>query len=176
MQSNPINGSDPLGLSAEFDWDAETEDLEAEVTGSRINALGMINESAKWASIGLDMALGIMSGFFPGSGLYDVFQAGANIAGDGGGGFWDFVTIATAAIPAVKMGMAVFKGLRAIMKARVMRMQHMAERGDIALNVLQKLCFVGGTSVLLTDGSFTRIDEMKVGDRVLTQRSRNQTG
>jgi hypothetical protein len=57
--SNPITGSDPLGLSANFDWDAETEDLESELVGHRLYALGEMNEGAKWASLGMNATLTI---------------------------------------------------------------------------------------------------------------------
>lgn len=49
--SNPINRTDSTGLSSDFDWMYESEDAENDVIGSRLYALGAINEGAKWASL-----------------------------------------------------------------------------------------------------------------------------
>jgi hypothetical protein len=138
-------GIDQLGL-----YEDEIDDLLADHTGQRLYALGAINEGARWASIGLQTALGIASSLLPGSGLYDAFQS-VQVIASGRGGFWEAVNIATAAFPLVK-GAAI--GIKSLSRAR--------RYGAKACN-----CFVAGTTVQTIDGPRV-IESIRIGDLVVT--------
>jgi hypothetical protein len=97
--SNPITGSDPLGLSShDFDWFAEAEQIEEEILGQRLYALGEINEKAKWASIGLQASLDLASAILG----VDIIETIGEVA-DGRGGFWDSMDIVLAMTPVGKV-------------------------------------------------------------------------
>jgi len=46
-------------MYSQFDWFAEGDELESDLTGQKLYTLGAINEGARWASLGLQMALDI---------------------------------------------------------------------------------------------------------------------
>ncbi|HOV77296.1 MAG TPA: polymorphic toxin-type HINT domain-containing protein, partial [Sedimentisphaerales bacterium] len=150
VNSNPINRTDPLGLS---DWDEEVDSFTADWTGQRMYALGMINKGARWASIGLKTALSIASSFLPGAGLYDAFNS-VQVVANGGGGFWDAFNIAMAAFPVAKAAGAVV-GLGGMFKA---------------IGYVRRACnsFVGGTMVETPDGP-KLIELVEEGDVILTR-------
>jgi len=147
-QGNPLRFTDPLGLDS---WDEDIDDLIDDVTGQRLYSLGMLNEGAKWASIGLNVALNIAWGLVPGSGLYDAYKGVASFT-NGQGGFWEAMDIAMAALPAVKYAS---KGVNAIWKAKKFKSVHCN-------------CFVAGTLVETPEGSVP-IEQLDVGDEVCTR-------
>jgi RHS repeat-associated protein len=106
---NPVNGTDPFGLS----WDDDIDDQIADITGQKLYSLGMLNEGAKWASIGLQTAVSIAGSLLPGSGLFEAFGSVKRII-NGQGGFWDAVAVAAVAVPAIQGALA----LKALYKAR----------------------------------------------------------
>ena len=149
--ANALRMSDPTGNNA---WDADFEDWLGDYTGQKLYALATINEGARWASLGLSVTLDIAAGFLPGSGLYDAFKA-IEVISDGGGGFWEAVSIVTVALPAAQGIAKGIRGLRGLVRAR--------RFGTRACN-----CFVKGTSVDTPDGSQS-IERISVGDRVITR-------
>ncbi len=153
---NPFH-RDPLGL----DWyDDEIDNLTAEITGHRLYSLGTINEGAKWASIGLNTALGIAGSLLPGAGLYDAFNS-VKVIASGKGGFWDAVNIATAALPGVAAARKVL-GLRSLFKARGFRARSLVNKCN---------CFVAGTPIETPNGTVP-IEAINEGDVVLTRPER----
>lgn len=112
--------------------------------------VGTLNESARWASIGVNTALSIAGSFLPGSGLYDAFKS-VQVLASGQGGFWDAVNIAMAAVPIVKGVM----GLRSLSKARGW--------GSKACN-----SFIDGTLVDTPNGPVP-IEWLRPGDWVLSK-------
>jgi hypothetical protein len=109
--NNPNTNRDPSGLSANFDWMAETEDIESDLIGHKLYALGAINEGARWASIGLQTTVDI-AGSLLGVDMYRtpfIFGQGRDI------GFWDAVDIFLAVAPfgkVVKASAKVSKALK----------------------------------------------------------------
>jgi hypothetical protein len=113
LGSNPISGLDPSGLDV---WDDFDEAIEG-VMADKLNALGMINEGAHGASIGLNLALDIAGAILG----VDVFESVGVIA-NGGGGFWDSMNILMAATPigkAGKIGGIIGKAARLGSRSRV---------------------------------------------------------
>ncbi len=147
--ANPANRVDRYGLLYD-DYEDAIDDL----TGTKLYALGMLNEGARWASIGLKTTLGIASSLLPGAGLFDVFDA-VEVMADGRGGFWEAVTIATAAIPVATFGLKAVGALRGLHRAR--------KYGRMHCN-----CFVGTTLVETPSGPVP-ITELDVGDEVCTR-------
>ena len=147
--ANPSNRIDRLGLFFD-EYDDATDDL----TGTKLYALGILNEGAHWASIGLKTTLGIAGSLLPGAGLYDAFTA-VNVIADGKGGFWEAVAIASAAMPIAKLGMTAFRSLRTLNKAK--------KFGRLHCN-----CFVAQTSVVTPQG-LVPIERLHVGDAVCTR-------
>ena len=94
LRSNPINGHDPMGLFSDFDFFAEADEIELELTGQKLYTLGAINEGARWASLGLQTTLDIGSALLG----VDVFQSVAVLA-SGRGGFWDSMNIMLSVAP-----------------------------------------------------------------------------
>ena len=156
LRGNPITGTDPLGL---FDAFAEVDAQTAEIAGQKLYALGMINEGAKWASLGLKTALNIAGSFLPGAGLYDAFKS-IQVIKDGRGGFWDAVNIATAAIPLVK-GAASLMGVRSLFKARGFKSRS-------GIGCIVRKSFVTGTQVDTPTG-VVPIEYIRIGDQVLSR-------
>jgi len=93
--SNPVNNRDPSGLYDEFD---EAMD---DFAGSRLYALGTLNEGARVASIGLNTALDIAGSLLG----IDVFQSVVVLA-SGGGGFWEAMDIVASVTPVGKLAKA----------------------------------------------------------------------
>ena len=156
LRGNPITGTDPLGL---FDAFAEVDAQTAEIAGQKLYALGMINEGAKWASLGLKTALNIATSFLPGAGLYDAFES-IKVIKDGRGGFWDALNVATAAFPLLS-GAAKVVGLRSLFKARGLK----SESG-IACAI--RSSFVAGTQVDTLVG-VVPIECIRADDQVLSR-------
>ncbi len=91
--SNPVNRIDPTGLRmADFDWVLETEDYEDELTGHKIATLGMLNEGARWASLGLQTASDIALSLIPGYGIVEAARA-VSVIRSGRGGLMDYLTV-----------------------------------------------------------------------------------
>ncbi|HOW73396.1 MAG TPA: thrombospondin type 3 repeat-containing protein [Phycisphaerae bacterium] len=121
LRNNPLNGLDPLGL---YDSFSDVDNRMADIAGQKLYALGMINEGAKWASIGLKTAVSVASTFLPGSGLFEAFRS-VLVVQDGKGGFWDALNIATAAFPLARQAALVasgvgsaYVGFKAVMRVR----------------------------------------------------------
>ncbi|MBK8915635.1 MAG: hypothetical protein IPM64_13755 [Phycisphaerales bacterium] len=154
--SSPIQRRDAMGLS--WGMEDDLDDYLADYTGGVLYTIGTLNESAKWASLGLETALGIASGLLPGSGLYDAFAA-VQVLASGRGGFWDALTIAMVAFPAVKaVGNAVesLAAFRSLGRAR-----------QIASGSCRVLCLVAGTLVNTPDGEVP-IEELVTGQQVMS--------
>jgi RHS repeat-associated protein len=149
--ANALTIFDPMGTNA---WNEDFEDWLGDYTGQNLYSLASINEGARWASLGLKMTLEIAKGFIPGSGLYDAFKA-VQVINDGGGGFWEAISIATAALPVVKGVAKGIQGFRGLARARRI--------GFRACN-----CFVAGTRVDTPDGS-RPIEAFRIGDLVITR-------
>jgi hypothetical protein len=146
-RSNPTHRTDALGLYDDFD-----ESLD-ELIGNRLYTLGMLNEGARVASIGLNLAMDIAVGMLPGSGIHDAFNSIALIA-NGQGGFWDVLNVVSLAVPAAGI-LNNLGSLRAISKSRRYRSMHCN-------------CFVEGTPVDTPEGP-RAIQSIEEGDRVLTR-------
>jgi RHS repeat-associated protein len=115
-RSNPIINSDPSGLSvADFDWSYETEDMEADLIGHRLYALGTLNEGARWASLGLQTAADIAVSLIPGYGIYEAYKS-VEIISSGRGGLMDYLS---AGFSAVTGAGTIIKAGRALTAAAV---------------------------------------------------------
>jgi guanyl-specific ribonuclease Sa len=99
--SSPVSLRDPLGLDT-------IDDLINMLIGHKVAFLGVLNEGARWASIGLDVALNIASSLIPGAGIYDAYKSGMAIA-EGEGGFWDYVAVGAGAVGATAIIYKAFK-------------------------------------------------------------------
>ncbi len=124
--------------------------------------LGTLNESARWASIGLQTAVGIAAGFLPGAGLWDAVQLLG--FGSGQGGFWETLGTVVGALPVI--GGAV-KALRAIGKAQGFR-RAANHAGALARACARLSSFVAGTTVETPDGPIP-IEQLRPGDEILTR-------
>jgi hypothetical protein len=115
LASNPVNRTDPMGLEM-FDWMAESEDFESEMTGHKLYVLGTLNENARWASLGLQTSLDIASSLLG----VDVFQSVVVLA-SGQGGFWESMDIFMSVAPfgfAAKVGGKLYKAAAYARKAK----------------------------------------------------------
>ena len=101
----------------------------------------------------LRTAVNIASAFLPGSGLYEAFRA-VNVLRSGQGGFWEAVTIASAAFPVAKAARSLI-GWRALGRSRFFRARHCN-------------CFVAGTLVETPDGPVP-IETILSGDGIITR-------
>ncbi|NOT01740.1 MAG: hypothetical protein HOP29_14050 [Phycisphaerales bacterium] len=90
---NPLTNRDAIGLSYNpyDDWVDEQIDY---LNGHRLYALGMLNEGAKAASVGLNLALDIAGSVLG----VDTFKAIFKVT-TGSGGFWDAMEIALSVTP-----------------------------------------------------------------------------
>jgi len=108
LRSNPINGLDPSGLD-------EIDDLIAELTGHKVAAIGLLAEGARWASLGLNTAVGIAASLIPGAGIYDAYKSGVAVV-NGEAGFWDFVAVGFTAATGARDLFKAFKWGRRLFK------------------------------------------------------------
>jgi hypothetical protein len=98
LGSNPPGRGDSLGLSWNDSFD-EFDDLEADLIGHRLYALGALNEGARIASLGLQTVLDIGGALL---GL-DIIEAVRDLH-SGQGGFQEAIDIALAVTPIGKIG------------------------------------------------------------------------
>jgi RHS repeat-associated protein len=103
-KANPLSGLDPAGLAVMWD---EYYGLEDDWRGHRIAVLEVLNEGARWASLGLQTAADIALSLLPGYGIYQGYQAAVKIVKTGEGGLWDYLEV----------GLAGLQGAGTIMKA-----------------------------------------------------------
>jgi RHS repeat-associated protein len=122
QRSNPVDGSDPLGLDA-------YDDAMGDYVGQNLYALGMLNKGSGMVALGLNATLSIASSFLPGSGLYEAFKS-IQLLADGKGGFLDALNVAATAFP-LAAGAQSAIALRGLFKA-----QGLLRRG---LNIASKL-------------------------------------
>jgi len=97
LGSNPVNRRDPLGL---YD-DSWLDDYMDDYTGYKLSALGVINEGAKWAALGIQTTLDIAGSLLG----IDVFQS-VQVLASGRGGFWDAMNIVASVTPIGQLGRA----------------------------------------------------------------------
>ena len=100
LGSNPINGLDPIGLD-------EIDDLIDDITGQRLYALGALNEGARWASLGLQTAVGIAAALTG----FDTVASIVRIS-TGVGGFWDAIDVVASLNPVGRVSRALSKAKR----------------------------------------------------------------
>jgi hypothetical protein len=110
---NPNTNRDPSGLSANFDWFGEADEMELEITCQKLYTLGTINEGARWAAIGLQTALDIGGSLLG----VDMFQS-VHLLSSGQGGFWDSMNIFLSVAPFGSIGKAGGKLAKAFDTAR----------------------------------------------------------
>jgi len=124
--ANPISGNDPLGLflglgdgggGGGYDYydfgDDDFADAIYGALGTNMAAIGAINEGARVAAIGLNMALEITGGLLG----IDVLQSVAVLA-NGQGGFWDSMNVLMAVNPVGRVGKVVGKAARIASRGR----------------------------------------------------------
>ena len=99
--ANPITRGDALGLTYDDSW--LDDEIDA-YTGHRLYALGMINEGAKWASIGIEVALDVASTLLG----IDVLES-VQVVASGKGGFFEAMDIFMAVLPVGRLGKVVGK-------------------------------------------------------------------
>ncbi|NOT01736.1 MAG: hypothetical protein HOP29_14030, partial [Phycisphaerales bacterium] len=95
--SNPLANRDAMGLAYNAYEDAIDEQIDY-LNGHRLYALGAINEGARAASIGLNLALDIAGTIL---GIDIIRSIGAIFTG--GGGFWDALNVVTAISPVARI-------------------------------------------------------------------------
>lgn len=159
QRSNPLHRLDPTGLNA---LDDDVDEWMNDRAGNAMATLGVL---ADHAGLGLSVAVGILSSFIPGAGIYDAYKAGVGIC-NGTATFWDYVALGAVALPvagklvgaAYRWGKEIYAAGKAEMKATSKGLQILG----------QMLCFAGGTTVLLPDGELVPIEALAVGTSVAT--------
>jgi RHS repeat-associated protein len=165
VSANPVGLIDPLGL-----YEDETTALIDVLTGHKIATLGYINEGARIALVGTEYAASI-AGSLLGLDLIDSFK---NIY-EGNGGFWDYLDAGLTLAPGLGAAgkLAIKAGRKAFTWGRHMHKMNRA-RGAGRYNhsltdmVQQAACFTSETPVAMANGEFIEIDQIRLGDRVLT--------
>lgn len=170
LASNPLSGTDALGLYDDSDY----EDAIGDHAAYAMYVLGTLNESARMVSVGLNTTLTIAKGFLPGSGLADAFSA-VQVLSSGQGGFWEALDIAMVALPGISaaknaLGVAFRGGFLSRVLGRAKGL------GSKAL-VLCKIgsCFTAGTMIATPTGSVP-IENLQLGDFVLSRHEDDPTG
>ena len=151
--ANPVNMRDALGLFADDSW---LDDFINDHTGWRIGVIGTVQEGARWASLGMNVALEIAISLIPG---YDAVK-GAQAIIDGEAGFWDYVAAGTPLVgpAAMILGKAFSWGKRMYKAGNFSSKSRMTRSWG---------CFVAGTAVLLADGTTEPIENIQSGDEIL---------
>ncbi|MCC6360094.1 MAG: Hint domain-containing protein, partial [Phycisphaerales bacterium] len=170
--SSPLRGGDPTGLNW---WDDDIDDAIADRTGHALFSMGALNEGARWASIGLNTALNLASGFLPGSGLYDALQSAKGFFTTGQGGFTAALDVAAALLP----GIGAAKRAAGIMMDGRMAFRGLGGAfrwGGAAMRACNRVtCFAPGTMIDTPDGPVP-IEWLRKNDWVLSRHESDPAG
>ncbi len=148
--ANPITGTDPFGLSADFDWFAESDDVTSDIIGNRAETadevFGQLGKAFNTARLIGEMAISMMPGG-------DAVMLMAKLA-KGDKIEWQDLAMAGASMAG---GAIVGKIIGKAMKYR-------------ALRAAKRLCncFIAGTLVATPEG-LVPIESVAEGDEIMTR-------
>ena len=184
LRSNPLRGNDPSGLFA-LPVDLMQRYMEAlqdpyedtyldpldiafnfamDYHSEKLAGFGTFGD---YLGAGLDIAknMALMAAsIVPGLGLaIDVYEVHMLTQGDRDWNFWDYTTTIAAGLGGAA---AMFKLVKAI--GRYTKRGRAFQKGTQLGNILGGICFTAGTLVCMADGTYKPIEEVNVGDQVLS--------
>jgi len=183
--STPSMFTDPLGLES---WDDEIDSLIFDLSAGRVAAM----HHAAWTigrvaqTTGQAILTATLASMFPPVGIYLSVRGAAEALEDGLANGWNGWNTGSLALNLVGAGAATGASYRAATSfldnaassvgsgyatvgnqyARMNSARSGFNAHSRPLTVLQALCFVAGTSVLMEDGTFKPIEQLQIGEDV----------